>query len=269
MELRKIDSAANKKIKLVSSLKQRKYRDREGLFFVEGVRLSEMAADSGWEIPFGLYTGGLRREGRGMALLERLGGRGCLLYEVSEEIFAKASATETPQGILLVMRQKRNSLERFVFRESSLWMILDGIQDPGNAGTMIRTADAAGLDGVILLEGSVDVFGDKTVRATMGSLFHLSIYTEVRRERFLEFARERNLTLYAAALDPTAQAYHRTDFTGNVAVIFGNEANGVSKELLDAAHKLYIPMYGKAESLNAASAAAIVIYEAIRQRKDR
>ena len=263
----RIDSMSNKKMKLVSSLKQRKYREKEGLFLAEGIRLCEMAAEAGWGIRFGLYTKKLLEAPRGAALAQRLEESGCSLYEVPEPIFAKTGATDSPQGILLVIEKKRTTLEDLLLPEKpSLLVVLDGVQDPGNTGTMIRTADAAGADGVLLLDGCVDVYSDKTVRAAMGSLFHLPVCQGIARENFLAYARNESLTLYAAALDASAKQYHEADFSGRVALVFGNEANGASQELLHASETIYIPMYGRAESLNVATAAAVVLYEAARQR---
>lgn len=265
---RNIDSASNKKIKLALSLKQRKYREREGLFLAEGVRLCEMAADSDWTVSFGLYTEALLGDGRGRDLLERLEGAGCDLYEVPGSVFGRVSATENPQGILLVMEKKETGMEELASGHALL-MVLDGVQDPGNAGTMIRTADAAGASGVLFLEGTVDAFSDKTVRATMGSLFHLPICSGVARRDFLDFCRSREIALYGAALDAAGKAYHEADLSGRTALVFGNEAKGASREILDASGKIYIPMYGGAESLNVATAAAVILYEAARQRSYR
>lgn len=262
----KIDSVTNKKIKLAVSLRQRKYREKEGLFLAEGVRLCEMAVDSGWKISFGLYSDTAMGDTRAVALLDRLDAQGCHLYSVPEKLLARACPTEHPQGILLVMEQKRIRFDALVPAENSLLIVLDGIQDPGNAGSIIRTADAAGAQGVILLEGSVDAFADKTVRATMGSIFHVPILEHAARKDFLNFIRKEGIRLYATTLDASAQAYCDADFHGRAAIIFGNEANGVKKDLLDAAKKICIPMPGKAESLNAAAAAAIVTFEALRQR---
>lgn len=146
------------------------------------------------------------------------------------------------------------------------YVVLDGVQDPGNAGTIIRTADAAGASGVILTKGSVDIYDEKTVRATMGSLFHLPVVSGVSAEELTAWAKERGLQLYAAALDVAARPHFSCDFTKPTAIVFGNEGNGVSTELLAQAETVYIPMYGTAESLNVGTSAAIVLYEAVRQR---
>ncbi|MBE6074991.1 MAG: RNA methyltransferase [Selenomonas ruminantium] len=263
----RIDSPANKKIKLAASLHSRKHREREGLFIAEGIRLGEMAAAAGWDIVFGLYTAELSGQVRGQKLLAKLKAQGCLLCETTAAVYRKTSATDTPQGILLVMRQQKSRLAELPAADKPLYVVLDGVQDPGNAGTIIRTADAVGADGVILLKGSVDVFSDKTVRSTMGSLFHLPVCTEVTAGELTEFMASRSLTLYATALDASAKPHFAQDFTQGAAIVFGNEGNGVSDEILQQAQKTYIPMYGRAESLNVGVSAAVVLYEAIRQRQ--
>ncbi|MBQ7479024.1 MAG: RNA methyltransferase [Selenomonadaceae bacterium] len=263
----RIESAGNGKVKLAASLRQRKHREKTGLFLAEGVRLCEMAAASGWKISFGLYTPSVAGENRAGDLLGRLKEIGCLLYEVPENIFAKASSTESPQGILLVVEQKGISLGNLILPKNPFLMVMDGRQDPGNAGTMIRLADAAGMDGVILLKGSVDVFSDKTVRATMGSVFHLPICSNTDGKEFMDFVREKGIRLYAATLDGRAKVCYEADLSGSIALVFGNEANGVSSDILRMAEGMYIPMFGKAESLNVATAASALVYEAVRQRR--
>lgn len=263
-----IDSPANKKVKLAAALKQRKQREKTGLFVAEGIRLCEMAAESDWSISYGLLTGQLTSQPRGRELTEKLSARGVHLYEVPENIFAKAAGTDTPQGILLIMEAKNPALPlEKAGRDNPLYVIMDGVQDPGNAGTIIRTADAVGADGVILLKGSVDAFADKVVRSTMGSIFHVPVYAGISADELQEFVQVQDLQLLATALDETAKPHFQQDFTKGTAVVLGNEGNGVSAAVLAMAQKTYIPMYGRAESLNVAMSASIVLYEALRQRR--
>ena len=148
-----IDSASNKKIKLMESLRLRKHREREGLFRIEGVRLAEMAAESGWELRFGLYTAELLEKERGRQLLAGLREH-CPLYKISAPLGKKVAATDTPQGIFLAAAQQKTDLSELAGggqsgrkqdgAEQPLFVVLDGVQDPGNAGTIIRTADAVG-----------------------------------------------------------------------------------------------------------------------------
>ena len=262
-----IKSSVNPKVKQAISLHQRKNRETEGLFLAEGVRLVEMAAASGWEIVHGFYTMEAAKDERGAALLAELEKR-CMMYEVPLPLFSRISDTQTPQGIMLVMKIQENPVdtESLFRRKQPLLLILDGVQDPGNAGTILRTADAAGLDGVILMEGSVDAFSAKTVRASMGSIFHVPVISHVTNEELMNAIEEWGIPLFAADVDDTAKPYFRQDFREAAAIIFGNEANGISGELLAVSKKLYIPMQGHAESLNVAVSASVIAYEALRQR---
>lgn len=264
--MERIDSPANKKVKLAAALKQRKQREKTGLFVAEGIRLCEMAAESDWSISFGLLTSQLTGQERGQELVKSLQARNCPLYEVSGQIFAKAASTDTPQGIMLVMESKKEPLPQAA-KADGLYVVMDGVQDPGNAGTIIRTADAVGADGVILLKGAVDVYADKVVRSTMGSLFHVPVYSGVTAAELAAFTQDNELQLLATALDETASPHFRQDFTKGTAVVLGNEGHGVSSEILAMAQKTYIPMFGQAESLNVGMSAAIVLYEALRQRR--
>lgn len=262
----RIDSLTNQKIKDTAALVKRRQRQKQGRFVAEGLRLCEMAATSGWELCYGLYTADLAAQARGAQLLASLRQVQCPLYECSEQAFKKASATAAPQGILLVLAQRAQTLATLPEQVQPFYLVLDGLQDPGNVGTLIRTADAAGVDAVLCLQGTADIYEDKTVRATMGSLFHLPVVTGLTVPDLQAFVQARQLQLYATALDNTAQPHFACDFTRGTAVVLGNEGNGVSPEVLALAQRCYIPMYGRAESLNAAAAAAIVTYEAVRQR---
>ncbi|MFC2638193.1 MAG: TrmH family RNA methyltransferase [Mitsuokella sp.] len=262
----RIESHANRKIKLAASLHARRGREKANCFLVEGLRLAEMAAESHWQTEYALFTQAFAQKARGARLLERLEAR-CPLYEVDEGCFKKVAATDSPQGIALVMRAQHQSLDAHsVRRKESLYIVLDGVQDPGNVGTIIRTADAAGADGVICLCGTADLFGDKTMRSTMGSLFHLPIFTEVTTEALMEFCTAHGIALCAAALDPAAKPLFDPLFQRACAIVLGNEGNGISETILQEAAHVFIPMYGRAESLNVATSAAILLYEAVRQR---
>ena len=150
--------------------------------------------------------------------------------------------------------------------KAPFYLALDRVQDPGNVGMILRTADAAGAAGVILLCGCADVYSSKVVRATMGSLFYVPFISGVDDEELLHFAQEQSLYLYAAACDADAVTHFAADLRRPTIVVLGNEANGVSERLLGACQHLYVPMCGQAESLNVASAATAILYESMRQR---
>ena len=243
--------------KLVRKLAQKKYRNELKLFVAEGLRLCEEVPPA--QIEFGFYTREFLSDERARRLIERL-EKFAPLEEISSSTLEKLSDTQTPQGILLVARQKFSTLEGVAAKK--IVVALDGVQDPGNVGTILRTAAAFDC-GVILLEGSAEIFNPKVIRASMGAIFYLPFAVMVREE-FLRAMSSREIL--AAAVDDSAEIYYRHDFRkSSVAIVFGSEANGVSKEILDAARKIFIPMNGHAESLNVATSAAIIISEAVRQ----
>ena len=233
--------------KLVRKLAQKKYRNELKLFMAEGLRLCEEVPPA--QIEFGFYTREFLSDERAKRLVGRLSAT-----------MEKLSDTQTPQGILLVVRQKFSTFEEVAAKK--IVVALDGVQDPGNVGTILRTAAAFDC-GVILLEGSAEIFNPKVVRASMGAIFYLP-FVVMGREEFLSAMSSREIL--AAAVDESAEIYYRHDFGKSpVAIVFGSEANGVSKKILDVARKIFIPMNGHAESLNVATSAAIIISEAVRQ----
>lgn len=268
--LERIESNANAKIKLVSKLHAHKYRKEESLFVAEGVRLVEMALAARWPMRFAFVSDNALKNPRVVKAVELLQDRECPVYQLDGDLYSKASDTVNGQGLLLVMGQRL-----FTWREvlscprgdAPLLAVLDGIQDPGNAGTIIRTADAMGCTGVVCLEGTVDMFSDKVVRSSMGSIFNIPFLDNVSRGVFIDACHDNELNMIATALDKMALKHYLAEYNSPTAIVFGNEGSGISAEILEAASsKVYIPMSGKAESLNVASAAAIVLYEASRQR---
>jgi len=242
--------------KLVRKLAQKKYRNEFKLFVAEGLRLCEEVPPA--QIEFGFYTREILSDKRARLLIEQLK----ILEEISAATMEKISDTQTPQGILLVVRQKFSTLEEVAAKK--IIVALDGVQDPGNVGTILRTAAAFDC-GVILLDGSAEIFNPKVIRSSMGAIFHSPVITMSRAD-FLSAMSSREIL--AAAVDKSAEIYWRHDFAKNpVTIVFGAEANGVSKKILDAARKIFIPMTGNVESLNVATSAAIIISEAVRQSK--
>lgn len=264
--MERIESAENPKIKQAAALHMRKERERRGEFIAEGVRLTEEAAAASWPLLFCLVTEETLQNERVQAIVAVLEKKRCPVYIVSPTAYKKASATNTPQGILLAMKRETVPLSSLQTEGMQFLAVLDKIQDPGNAGTIIRTADAVGCTGIVALEGTVDLFSDKTVRSSMGSLFHLPIVARATHEDLFSYMRENRISCFASMLDKTAVPYFSVNYRQPVAVVFGNEGNGVSAEMGERMPHVYIPMVGKTESLNVGTAAAIILYEAFRQR---
>ena len=249
------------KLKIARKLQLKKFRAELKLFIAEGLRLCEAALNSA-EIEFGFYTDEFLKSDRAEKLIANL-EKVTTMYKIPPEIFDKIRDTQTPQGVMIIAKQKISAPKDVV--EKDFVVALEGVQDPGNVGTILRTAEAFNC-GVILLEGAVDIFNTKVVRATMGAIFNLAV-TEMTSEKFLKLMKSEKFEVTAAALDSSAEIYFNHDFTKKSAVVFGSEANGISKKISSAAKKIFIPMTGTAESLNVATAAAIIISEAARQRK--
>lgn len=186
---------------------------------------------------------------------------------IPDSLMESLSDTQNPQGILAVVPMRTYQLSDMISEDkASLLLILENLQDPGNAGTILRTADAAGADGVICTVGTVDFFAPKTVRATMGSLLHLPIVYTNQLSTVLQELKDHGFRTYAAHLKGTC-AHFEADMKGKTAILIGNEGNGLTDETAGQADQLVrIPQPGQAESLNASIAAGILIYEAVRQK---
>lgn len=254
-----ITSSSNAKIKLVRSLQGRsRQRKTENAFIAEGVRLVEEAVEEAWPMEFVLFDETLSE--RGLALVKQLKEKVDLdISQIPPDLMAEISDTETPQGILAVLSSQRLPLPQ----PPSFLLIADQIRDPGNMGTLLRTAEAAGADGVLLAPGTVDAFSPKVVRAGMGAHFRLPVLDHSWEEIQ---SITKDLTVFLAE-SGEGQALWRVDFQQPLALLIGGEAFGASPQGRSlATQKVTIPMPGRAESLNAAIAAGIIIAEVLRQR---
>ncbi|HEY5584981.1 MAG TPA: RNA methyltransferase [Ruminiclostridium sp.] len=260
-----IESSQNNTIKEIKALHLKKNRDAQGLYFVEGIRFVSEAIYNGQAIVKVIISDKLQSLKGGEEIIERITAvcDDCSL--VPEKLFKEISDTQTPQGILAVLRKSEFVFDSVIKQGSSV-VILDSLQDPGNVGTIIRTSDAAGVSAVILTKGCVDLFSPKVLRSTMGSIFHLPIFEGLYINEIIGLLKESGYKIIAAHLNGQNN-YYDEELSGKNAIIVGNEANGISEETAEIADRLVkIPMPGKAESLNAAVAAAIMIYEIVRQR---
>ncbi|MBM7562284.1 TrmH family RNA methyltransferase [Fusibacter tunisiensis] len=261
-----IASSKNPQVKFLKSLHQKKHRERESKFIVEGIKTLELAIKAGITC-YGVY---LTEKG-----LESLRSQLPELFEkvnrvhlISEAVLKEVTSTETPQGVIGVLEMPLKMKQEQLFdriqietRMGSILM-LDRIQDPGNMGTIIRTAEAAGIQDIVLVKGCVDIFNDKVMRSTMGSIFNVSFYEVEDPVAFVTALSEFGYLIVASALE-NAVAYSRNSvFSKRNCLIIGNEGNGISDMLLQASDiRVKIPIRGVAESLNAGVAAGILIYK--------
>jgi len=268
-----ITSEQNPLVKEIKSLNQKKYRQSKKQFFIEGFRFVEEAVKEGVRIDKIVVSEEVAESEAYRKLTDLISKSGHFtgknsfkVYTVAHRLFKQMSDTENPQGVLAVINAEEYCLEDYLNIDRSFFIILDSIQDPGNLGTIIRTADAAGATGVIMSKGCVDLYNSKVLRSTMGSLFHIPVFHSENLLDTINRLKERKVRIFGAHLKGTANHYEY-DMSGSVGIIIGNEANGISDEVIKTADTLVkIPMPGRAESLNASVAAAILIYEVVRQR---
>lgn len=255
----RITSTHNTAIQYVRSLERAAVRHVEGVFVAEGVRLVREAVATGQSAALALYDPDvLAGSGAGTELLRALPSWADRSYEVSAQAMARASQTETSSGVLAVIR--RPSPEPFAPQDSVFGVVLDRLNDPGNAGAILRTADALGADYVATLPGSVDLFSPKVVRAGMGAHFRLPLYPQLSWDDIMREGR----CIAVAAASRGDESLDGFKWPQSTALVIGNEAHGLSKEVdVSVSRRVHIPMRVGVESLNASVAAAILMYAAL------
>lgn len=264
-----IQSVHNPLVKRLYHLLERKGRDEQGRFLVEGAHLVEEALNSGAEVITVLYDSSREMDPACRRAIDKRAGE-VQVIPASAAVLAKLSETKTPQGIVAEVKKTGHDWHAWLQAAANrdyLLLMLDEIQDPGNLGTMLRTAEAAGVDAVILGKGSVDLYNGKVVRATMGALYRLPVFSRLLPEAAAELKRQ-GAQVLVSSLQENSLAYDEADYAGKTAIVIGNEGRGVSRAMSEAADRfVHIPLYGRAESLNAAVAAGILVYEAQRRRR--
>ena len=259
-----ITSASNSQMKNIVQLnKKSRERSRQDVFVAEGVKMfREVPKDRLLQV---YVSETFYKEEKHQKLLE-----GCPWELVSDSVFQAVSDTKTPQGVICVIRQFHYSLEDLICPakgEAPLCMALENLQDPGNLGTILRTAEGAGVNGVLLSRESVDPYNPKVVRSTMGSIYRMPFFYSQDLREDLKKWKSRGICLYAAHLKGS-RPYDEADYRQPAAFLIGNESQGLTEETADLADcRIRIPMEGQVESLNAAVASAVLMYEARRQRR--
>lgn len=264
--MKTIKSKENITYKSAVRLLKKKYRDETGLYLLEGVKPLEDALAMGIEVKTIFMCEGIQRSA---SFPEKI----CM--ELDKKLFRNLSDTGTSQGVIAVAEQKNYSFDEFsaeINREHDSKgnvVIMDRLQDPGNIGTIIRTAEAAGYRGVIMIFGSGDVYSPKVVRAAAGSLFRIPIIKAVDADEAASMAKAMGLRITVTCLED-AQDCFETDLTNSIALVIGNEGRGVSERLMELSDiRVKIPMSGSIESLNAAVAAGILMYQSHKKNNER
>ncbi len=256
-----IKSRSNSLIKHIKSLQIKKYRDEYGEFVIEGEKLISEALGHGISISYVFTNQSCEGKEGYSALMGTLDSKSIPQYYAGDAIFKEICETETPQGVIAVAKKLEFDLEEVVTRDELYVVLLHEIRDPGNAGTIIRTADACGLDAVLFSIGSVDLYNGKTIRATMGSLFHIPVFQNIDAAEVISVFRDNKVVTIGA--DPhSSTSCIELPYYNKSAIIIGNESQGLDGGIQAALdYKVKIPMPGKAESLNAGIAASILMYE--------
>lgn len=256
-----IESTDNSKIKLVRKLANRKARDEENLIVIEGINLVREAMQRGIDIKFILVSDEYEKDDYLLRCIEKNAVEIC---QVPESIFGKIVDAENGIGIIAVIAKPSLDLSDAAVSKEGNVLVLDRVQDPGNIGTMIRTAVAAGYEMILTIKGTADMYSPKVLRSTAGMIFDIPI-AQVQDAKELESLLKKLGKKIAVTTVDGGETYFKQNLKHGIALVIGNEGNGVSEEMLELADiKVTIPMHGEIESLNAAVSAAILMYETIR-----
>lgn len=255
-----ITSIQNAKIKnVVKLIEKQSERKVQGLIVVEGAREINLALRAGYQLKTLFKAGELTNLAH-----EEVHVDPALIIEITKEVFAKIAYREGSDGLVALLQPKQLTLDTFVLSAKPLLIILEAVEKPGNLGAILRTADAAGVDGLIICDQRTDIFNPNVIRSSVGCIFTTQVVID-NSENVMQWLMNKNITTYAAALTAT-KIYTAVDFNIATAIVFGTEADGLSDKWLNKLQQIKIPMLGKIDSLNVSVSAAVMIYEALRQR---
>lgn len=253
-----IESKENTIYKEIKKLKERKNRNKAKKYLIEGFRLVEEALKANVCIESIFCVKDLEEKTEELLKSYNFKGK---VFGLNKALFLEICATENPQGILAAIKMNNDNSEL----DGNFYLLCDKVQDPGNLGTIIRTAHAAGIDGIILTKGTVDIYNDKAIRSTMGSMFYIPIIHDDNELSKIKRLKDKGFSIVATSLEGKNDFFNE-DLSGKVVITVGNEGNGVSDEVYNLSDKkVKIPMPGGAESLNVGVAASIILYERVRQ----
>jgi TrmH family RNA methyltransferase len=261
-----ITSTKNPRVKRTLELRERRDRDAQKLFLIEGYRELKRAADAKIQLEELFICTDLFLGFNESTLIAQIKAQGTTVYTCSENAFAKLSYRDRPDGLLGVAKQMQQTFTDLPKKAAPFFLIAESIEKPGNLGTILRSADAAGVDGVIVCDRCTDIYNPNVVRASVGTLFTIPV-VEASTQETLDWLRQNQIQIVAATPDATLE-FTEADFSGPVAIVVGTEQLGLSAPWFDAASiQVRIPMQGVADSLNVSSATTLLLYEVLRQRK--
>jgi len=262
-----ITSQQNPKIKYAAKLQMKKYRDKEQKILVEGYYPIKLALNNDYPIDELLLCPGLLRDKfNNKDLVQQLKRRGVIITEISESVYTKISSYTSPEGLLAIAPQKHTYLKQHNPKENCLYIVAESIENLSSLGNLFRLVDNAGASGIVLCDMRADMYNPQVIRSSMGTFFSISILQSTTGEAILWFQRNR---ISVIATSPGAVTnYTQVDMTGSLAIALGTEHAGLSTNWLEKADvKVKIPMYGQADSLSVSATAAVMLYEAVRQRR--
>ncbi|MCK4537872.1 MAG: RNA methyltransferase [Candidatus Krumholzibacteria bacterium] len=260
-----INSTRNPRVKAAISLQKKRDRDRLGLIIVEGTREVARALEAGMD-PVEAFVCTSVSEGPAIEdIAVTLAAKGSDLFEVSPVVYGKLAYRRSTEGVVAVFKKPEESLSSFTTRQAPLYLVVDGVEKPGNLGAVFRSADGAGVDGIIVTGKGTDLYNPNVIRASLGTVFdiHSAVATATEAMRWLKERKIRTIVATPAA----EHLYHEADLTSQCAIVVGSEDRGASREYIDSADQLVrLPMRGIADSLNVSVSASILVYESLRQR---
>ena len=262
----KITSLQNQSIKRVVKLRDSRTRRESGLIIVEGLRELTMAKNTGICFEELFFCPEFISDRNKNKYIKEISDKGTAVLEVTDKIFEKIAFGHRHEGMLGICRQPKRTLDNLEYKKDSLFVVVENIEKPGNLGAIVRTCDGAGIDGVIVCDRSTDIYNPNVIRSSIGTIFCVKVI-QSSNQRALTFLKSRKCTIYTTS--PYASTpYSQIQFKGACAIVLGSEKKGVSNFWIDNSDiKVAIPMSGQADSLNVSTTAAIVIFEAVRQRK--
>jgi TrmH family RNA methyltransferase len=256
-----ITSTQNPKVKSLLALEKPRERRKQGLFIVEGKKEIRMALDAGYKIGNLFFCEDIIPASE----LNSLGANEKLIVPVSREVFDKIAIRENSGGVLAVAEQKAHRLEQIRLSKNPLLVILEAVEKPGNLGAILRTADAVGVDAVVICDPQTDFYNPNVIRSSIGCVFTTQIASATSEET-IDWLNKNNIAIYCTYLK-ASKPYHELDFTGAAAIVMGTESTGLSEQWVEKSNaNIIIPMMGKIDSMNVSTAAAVVVFEARRQR---
>ena len=262
-----ITSAQNQKIKMLLELQEKsKTRRREGLFVVEGQRELLHCINSGYEVHTVFYCTDLMSDKHLNELEEAISGKECTFCSIPRHLYEKVAYRGSTEGIIAELKCRRHSLEDLNMKDNPLVVVLESVEKPGNLGAILRSADAAGVDAVIVCDPLTDMYNPNLIRSSIGAIFTVPVAT-ASSEETIKWLKANNIKIYTAQLQDS-EWYYDTDMKSGTAIVMGTEATGLTDAWRKAADAhIKIPMLGRLDSLNVSVSAAILMFEAVRQRK--